>query len=59
MSEAEESAQFFFHPKSRHGFKSFGSEIINAKALPKDLETIIGLLAESFERCVGDVDGCL
>ncbi len=40
-------------------FQVLDSEIINAKALPKHLETIIGLLPESFERSVGEVDGGL
>ncbi len=38
-------------------FQLLDSEIINAKSLLKDLETNIGFPAESFERCMGEVDG--
>jgi hypothetical protein len=34
-------------------------ETINAKGLLKHLEIVIGLLAESFERSMGEVDGGL
>ena len=40
-------------------FQLLDSEIINAKALPKHLETVVGLLAEGFERGMGEVDGGL
>ncbi len=52
-------AQTNLSSKAETDISSDLDETINGKVLLRNIETIIGLLAESFERCMGEVDGGL
>jgi len=58
VEEIEESASSFPF-EEQTWFQLLDSEIINAKVLLRNLETVIGVSAESFERRMGKVYGSL